>query len=150
MFCFALELQAAVVLTQSSAAARMAALRPSMPTSRAAVARLPATAAVPTDSPTLEENSSRVVRMKVRSFLEVSFYVLYVVEFICYLYVLRSMPHPSVTGDVYCFPLRQLIFSFGRRVIYHLKGLWEYIPKSMMSVRLYYDLQMNSWPSFVS
>ena len=30
---------------------------------------------------------------------------------------------PSVTGEVYCFPRRQLIFSFGRRVIYHLKGL---------------------------
>ena len=30
-------------------------------------------------------------------------------------------PPPSVTGEVYCFPRRQLIFSFGRRVIYHLK-----------------------------
>ena len=30
---------------------------------------------------------------------------------------------PSVKGEVYCFPRRQLIFSFGRRVIYHLKGL---------------------------
>ena len=30
---------------------------------------------------------------------------------------------PGVTGEVYCFPRRQLIFSFGRRVIYHLKGL---------------------------
>ena len=30
---------------------------------------------------------------------------------------------PSVTGEVYCFPRRQLIFSFGRRVIYHSKGL---------------------------
>ena len=36
---------------------------------------------------------------------------------------------PSVTGEVYCFPRRQLIFSFGRRVIYYSKGLWEYIPK---------------------
>ena len=33
------------------------------------------------------------------------------------------MPPPSVTGELYCFPRRQLIFSFGRRVIYHLKGL---------------------------
>ena len=37
---------------------------------------------------------------------------------------------PSVTGEVYCFPHRQLIFSFGRRVIYNSKGLSEYIPKS--------------------
>ena len=28
------------------------------------------------------------------------------------------MPPPSVMGEVYCFPRRQLIFSF----IYHLKG----------------------------
>ena len=41
---------------------------------------------------------------------------------------------PSVTGEVYCFPRRQLIFSFGGCVIYHLKGLWEYIPKSVPSV----------------
>ena len=27
---------------------------------------------------------------------------------------------PSVTGEVYCFPRRQLIFSFGRGIIYHL------------------------------
>ena len=33
------------------------------------------------------------------------------------------MPPPSVTGEVYCFPRCQIIFSFGRRVIYHLKGL---------------------------
>ena len=33
------------------------------------------------------------------------------------------MPPPSVAGEVYCFPRRQLIFSFDRRVIYHLKGL---------------------------
>ena len=36
---------------------------------------------------------------------------------------LLIMPPPSVTGEVYCFPRRQLIFSFGRRVIYHSKGL---------------------------
>ena len=30
---------------------------------------------------------------------------------------------PSVMGEVYCFPRRQLIFSFGRRVMYHSKGL---------------------------
>ena len=38
---------------------------------------------------------------------------------------------PGVAGEVYCFPRYQLIFSFGRRVIYHSKGLWEYIPKSI-------------------
>ena len=43
-------------------------------------------------------------------------------------------PPPSITGEVYCFPRRQLIFSFDRRVLYHLKGLWEYIPKSIPSV----------------
>ena len=43
---------------------------------------------------------------------------------------------PSVTGEVYCFPRRQVIFSFGRRVVYHSKGLWEYIPKSIPSVCL--------------
>ena len=40
---------------------------------------------------------------------------------------------PNVTGEVYCFPRRQLIFNFGRRVS---KGLWEYIPKSIPSVCL--------------
>ena len=30
---------------------------------------------------------------------------------------------PSVTGEVYCFPRYQLIFSFDMGVIYHLKGL---------------------------
>ena len=46
------------------------------------------------------------------------------------------MPSLSVTGEVYCFPRRQLIFSVGNRVIYHSKGLclWEYIPKSIPSV----------------
>ena len=55
------------------------------------------------------------------------------------------MSPPSVTGEIYCFPRHQLIFSFGRRVIYHLKGIWENIPKSIsyvcLSVRLYYDFQ---------
>ena len=37
-------------------------------------------------------------------------------------YHLMCLP-PSVTGEVYCSPRRQLIFSFGRRVIYHSKGL---------------------------
>ena len=47
------------------------------------------------------------------------------------------MPPPSVTGEVYCFPRRQLIFSFGRRVIYHSKkGFWKYIPNSILSVCL--------------
>ena len=55
----------------------------------------------------------------------------------------------SVMGEVYCFLLHQLIFSFicfyfpcfnfedfniYRRVIYHSKGLWEYIPQSIPSV----------------
>ena len=34
------------------------------------------------------------------------------------------MPPPSVTeelGEVYCFPRRQLIFSFDRRVVYHFE-----------------------------
>ena len=50
---------------------------------------------------------------------------------------------PSVTGEVYCFPRRQLLFIFDRRVIKYLKGLWEYIPKSIPSVCLYHDLQTN-------
>ena len=44
------------------------------------------------------------------------------------------LPPPGVTGEVYSFPCRQLIFSFGRHVMYHLKGLWEYIPKLIPSV----------------
>ena len=43
-------------------------------------------------------------------------------------------PHLELQGEVYCFPRRQLIFSFDKRVIYHLKGLWEYILKSIPSV----------------
>ena len=54
------------------------------------------------------------------------------------------MPLPSVTGEVYCFPRRQLIFSFDSRVVYYLKGLLEYITKSIPSVCLYHDLQTNS------
>ena len=30
---------------------------------------------------------------------------------------------PKCNGEVYCFPRRQLIFSFDRRVKYHSKGL---------------------------
>ena len=37
-------------------------------------------------------------------------------------YVYYAYP-TSVAGEVYCFPRRQLIFSFDRRVIYHSKGL---------------------------
>ena len=37
------------------------------------------------------------------------------------------MPPPSVTVEVYCFPRRQLIFSFGRRVLYHLLECIGYI-----------------------
>ena len=40
----------------------------------------------------------------------------------------------SVTGDVYCWPRRQLIFISGRRVIYHSKGFGEYIPISIPSI----------------
>ena len=43
---------------------------------------------------------------------------------------------PSVTGEVYCFPHYQLILSIDGRVVFHLKGLWEYIPKSILSVWL--------------
>ena len=41
----------------------------------------------------------------------------------CTAFFLIIMPPPCVTGEVYCFPRRQLIFSFDRRVIYHLKSL---------------------------
>ena len=41
------------------------------------------------------------------------------------------IPPSSVPGEVYCFPRSQLIFSFGRRVVYHSKGLWEYNLKSI-------------------
>ena len=41
---------------------------------------------------------------------------------------------PYMTGDVYWFPRRQLIFSFGRRVIYNSTCLWEYILKLIPSV----------------
>ena len=33
------------------------------------------------------------------------------------------MPPPSVTGEIYSIRRHQLIFSFDRHVIYHLKGL---------------------------
>ena len=49
---------------------------------------------------------------------------------------------PSVTGKVYFFPRCQLIFSFDRRIIYHSKGLWEYIPKSIPSVRISINLSV--------
>ena len=38
-------------------------------------------------------------------------------------YCMVIMPPPSVLWVVYCFPRRQLIYSFDMRVIYHLKGL---------------------------
>ena len=56
---------------------------------------------------------------------------------------------PSETGEAYCFRRRQPIFSFERHVIYHLKGLWEYIPKSIPSVCLYLDLQTNGGTLFI-
>ena len=43
------------------------------------------------------------------------------------------MAPPSVKGEVYCFPRRRLIFRFAVRVIYHSKGLLEFIPKSISS-----------------
>ena len=46
-------------------------------------------------------------------------------------YGYRRYYPPIVTGEVYCFLRRQLIFSFDWRVIYHWKGVWEYIPKSV-------------------
>ena len=58
------------------------------------------------------------------------------------------MPSKRVTGEVYCFPHCKLIFSFGGRVTYHSKGLWEFIPKSIKSVCLYHDHQTNSWTLF--
>ena len=45
------------------------------------------------------------------------------------------MPPTSVSGEVYCFPRRQLIFSFGKRVIniisFERSMSSEYIPKSI-------------------
>ena len=35
---------------------------------------------------------------------------------------------PSLMGEVYYFRCHQLIFRLDRHVIYHLKGLLEYIP----------------------
>ena len=56
--------------------------------------------------------------------------------------------------EVYCFPHHQLIFRFGRRVIYHSKGLSEYIHseilKSIIFVCLYHVLKTNTWPLFLS
>ena len=61
------------------------------------------------------------------------------------------MPSPCVTGQVAILSsLSQLIFSFCRRVIYHSKGLREYIPILILSVCQYHDLQTNSWTSFLS
>ena len=53
------------------------------------------------------------------------------------------MPPPRVSGEVYCFPRRQLIFSIGRSIMHHSKCLCEYIPKSIPAVCLYHDLQTN-------
>ena len=49
-------------------------------------------------------------------------------------YLLCLPPSLSVTWMVYCFPRRQLIFSFDRSGIYHLKGFLQYIPKLIPSV----------------
>ena len=73
---------------------------------------------------------------------------LYLVLWLCNPTYHNYVSPPSVTGDVYCFPRWQPIFSFDRRVIYHLKGLWEYIPKSIPSVCMYHDIQANSGTSF--
>ena len=61
------------------------------------------------------------------------------------------MPPSCVTEKLYCFPHCQLIFSFDRYVIYHLKDLREYtyIPNLIPSVCLYHDLQTKSWSSFL-
>ena len=55
---------------------------------------------------------------------------------------------PSVTVEVYCFPRRQLIFSFGRRVISFERSLW--VHSEIDSGFLYHDLHTNSWTSFLS
>ena len=66
------------------------------------------------------------------------------------LFHVMIMPPPSVTGKLYCFPLRQLIFSFGRCVVCHSKGLSSRVHSEINSVCLYHDLQTNSWSSFLN
>ena len=43
-------------------------------------------------------------------------------------------PPPSVTGEMYCFPRRQLIFSFDRRVIYIIWKVFESTNRFCLSV----------------
>ena len=51
--------------------------------------------------------------------------------------------------EVYCFSRRQLIFSFSRLVIYHSKGLREYIPKSIQFVCHFVPRSSNESLDFV-
>ena len=57
-------------------------------------------------------------------------------------------PPPSLMGEVYCFPRRQLIFNFGMRRILFERSLR--VHPEIDSVCLYHDLQMNGWHSFLS
>ena len=50
---------------------------------------------------------------------------------------------------MYCYPSRRLIVRFGRRVIYHLKGLWEYIPKSIPFICLSVPQSSYEWLAFL-
>ena len=51
---------------------------------------------------------------------------------------------PSVTGEVYCFPRRQIIFSFDGRVIAISFDRSLSVHSEMDSVCLYHGLQTNS------
>ena len=72
------------------------------------------------------------------------------VEVMCY-FIYLCLP-PSEMGEVCCFPCRQLILHFDWRIIYigNSKGLWEDIPKSILSVCQYHVFQTYSWPLFYS
>ena len=37
------------------------------------------------------------------------------------------IPPPGTTGEVYCFPRRQLIFSFGGHVLYHSSLIFTFL-----------------------
>ena len=60
------------------------------------------------------------------------------------------MPPSSVMGEVYCFPLYQLIFSFDWFVIYYLKGLWTLrVHSEIGSVRLSVPRSSNEERDFI-
>ena len=54
------------------------------------------------------------------------------------------MPPPSIMGEVYCFPGRQLIFSFDRRVLPISFERSLRVHSEIDSVCQYHDLQTNS------